>query len=151
MKEIINKFSKKKFIPLNEFMNFALYDRQHGYYIKKNPFGKKGDFITSPHVSNLFGEMISIWCVAYWEYLGKPKKIFTIDTNLYESTFASKLLEIQNNYKDCSIGSYPYFNYIKKTTGVNIVVSSWTRESLKDIIDEIINMISLLGGKSSIV
>ena len=82
---------------------------------------------------------------------GKPKKICTIDTNLYESTFASKLLEIQNNYKDCSIGSYPYFNYIKKTTGVNIVVSSWTRKNLKDIIDEIINMISLLGGKSSIL
>ena len=63
---------------------------------------------------------------------------------MYESIIASKLLEIQNNNPDCTIGSYPYFNYIKKTTGVNIVVSSWTRESLQDIIDEIINMISLL-------
>ena len=82
---------------------------------------------------------------------GKPKKICTIETNLYESTIASPLSKIQNNYVDCFIGSYPYFDYIKKTSGVNIVVSSWERESLKEIINEIINMISLLGGKSLVV
>ena len=82
---------------------------------------------------------------------GEPKKICTINTNLYESTIASKLLEIQKNNSDCSIGSYPYFNYLKKTSRVNIVVSSWDRNNLTDIRDEIINMISLLGGKSSVV
>jgi len=82
---------------------------------------------------------------------GNPKKICTINTNLYESIIASKLLEIQNNNPDCSIGSYPYFNYIKKIGGINIVVSSWDRETLVDIRNEIINMISLLGGKSSVV
>ena len=82
---------------------------------------------------------------------GEPKKICTINTNLYESTIASKLLEIQKSNSDCSIGSYPYYNYLKKTSGVNIVVSSWDRNNLADIRDEIINMISLLGGKSSVV
>ena len=82
---------------------------------------------------------------------GEPKKICTINTNLYESTIASKLLEIQKSNSDCSIGSYPYFNYLKKTSRVNIVVSSWDRNNLADIRDEIINMISLLGGKSSVV
>ena len=82
---------------------------------------------------------------------GKPKKIFTINTNLFESIIASKLLEIQNNNTNCSIGSYPYFNYKEKSGGVNIVISSWERENLTDIINEIINMIALLGGESSIV
>ena len=82
---------------------------------------------------------------------GKPKKICTINTNLFEGTIASKLLKIQYNNTDCSIGSYPYFNYIEKNSGVNIVISSWERENLTDIINEIINMISLLGGESSIV
>ena len=40
-----------------------------------NPFGKDGDFITAPNVSILFSEMIAIWCVAFWENLGCPKKI----------------------------------------------------------------------------
>ena len=80
---------------------------------------------------------------------GKPKKIATINTNLFESALAVKLSLIQKKYPECSIGSYPYFNYVAKTSGVNIVVSSWKLEKLDDIVDEIINLISLLGGKSS--
>lgn len=30
-------------------------------------FGRKGDFITSPEISPLFGEMISLWCILMWE------------------------------------------------------------------------------------
>ena len=82
---------------------------------------------------------------------GTPKKIITINTNLYESAISIDLEKIQMKFKKCSIGSYPFFNYITKEGGVNIVISSWTIENLDDITKEIQNMISLLGGKSSIV
>ncbi len=80
---------------------------------------------------------------------GSPKKILTINTNLYESTIAIFLNEIQNKYSGCSIGSYPYFNFIEKKGGVNIVVSSWTMESLEDVALDLQNMIRLKGGKST--
>ena len=82
---------------------------------------------------------------------GKPKLVITINTNLYESKIAILLKDIQNKYKDSSIGSYPYFNLAAKTGGVNIVVSSWNMTSIQPIVDDIINMIKLNGGKSSIV
>ena len=82
---------------------------------------------------------------------GFPKKTITININLYESTIASDLEKIQNNNQDCSIGSYPYFNYISKTGGVNIVVSSWVLDNLNPIVTKITKMVSLLGGKSSIL
>ena len=82
---------------------------------------------------------------------GKAKLITTINTNLYESKIAIELKNIQNKYKDASIGSYPYFNLAAKSGGVNIVVSSWSITSLDPIIDDITNMIELKGGKSSIV
>jgi len=82
---------------------------------------------------------------------GTPKKILTINTNLYESTIAFFLNDIQKKYSECSIGSYPYFNFIEKKGGVNIVVSSWTMQSLDDVVLEIQKMIRLKGGKSSIV
>ena len=82
---------------------------------------------------------------------GSPKEILTIKTNLFESTIANDLKKIQEKFPESSIGSYPFFNYISKTGGVNIVVSSWTLENLDPIGKEIQNMISLLGGKSSIV
>ena len=75
MNKIINILKEKKFIPLDQFINIALYDKKFGYYMKKNPFGKGGDFITSPLISNLFGEMLAIWSVAFWEHIGKPRKI----------------------------------------------------------------------------
>ena len=75
MNKIINLLKEKKSIPLDQFINIALYDKKFGYYMKKNPLGKMGDFITAPMISNLFGEMLAIWCVAYWQFLGKPKKI----------------------------------------------------------------------------
>ena len=55
---------------------------------------------------------------------GSPKKILTINTNLYESTIALFLNDIQKIFSECSIGSYPYFNFTAKKGGVNIVVSS---------------------------
>ena len=82
---------------------------------------------------------------------GKPKKIITINTNLYESKIAPFLKDIQDQYAECSIGSYPYFNFLSKTGGVNIVISSWTMISLTEIEKEIIEMIKFNGGNYSIV
>ena len=82
---------------------------------------------------------------------GKPKKITTINTDLFESKIAPYLNDIQNQFTDCSIGSYPYFNFLSKTGGVNISISSWTMDSLDDVVKEISEMIKLNGGNYSIV
>jgi cyclopropane-fatty-acyl-phospholipid synthase len=68
-------FNNKKIIPLDRFINFALYEKKIGYYQNKKIFGRNGDFITSPIISSIFSEMISVWFVSYWIYLKKPKKI----------------------------------------------------------------------------
>ncbi len=67
------------YISLDKFINKSLYNKHYGYYMKKNPFGKNGDFITSPNISILFSEMLAIWCIAFWENLGCPKKINIIE------------------------------------------------------------------------
>ena len=79
MNKIINILKEKKSIPLDQFINISLYDKKFGYYMKNNPFGKKGDFITSPQVSNLFGEMLAVWCVAFWKNIGSPNKITLVE------------------------------------------------------------------------
>ena len=47
--------------------------------MRNNPFGEKGDFITAPNISILFSEIIAIWCIAFWENLGCPKKINIVE------------------------------------------------------------------------
>ncbi|KAL5214129.1 hypothetical protein ABZP36_003281 [Zizania latifolia] len=37
-------------------------------------FGLSGDFITSPEVSQMFGEMVGVWAMCLWEQMGQPEK-----------------------------------------------------------------------------
>ena len=68
---------KKHKLPLDKFINYCLYDKKNGYYMKKNPFGKTGDFTTAPNISRLFSEMIAIWIICFlrstWFILGPWK------------------------------------------------------------------------------
>jgi len=100
MNNIINILKEKKSIPLDQFINISLYDKKFGYYMKKNPFGKEGDFITAPLISNLFGEMIAIWCVAFWEYIGKPKKILLVELGPGDGSLCKDLLRTFKQFKN---------------------------------------------------
>ena len=100
MNKIINILKKQKSIPLDQFINIALYDKKFGYYMKKNPFGKEGDYITSPLISNLFSEMVAIWCVAFWESLKKPKKIFVVELGPGDGSLCKDLLKTFKNFKE---------------------------------------------------
>ena len=75
MKSNLKKFkiTSKKPLPVDDFIEKILYEPGIGYYSSKDPFGKNGDFITSPTISNLFSEIIGIWLISAWEKMGKPK------------------------------------------------------------------------------
>ena len=100
MKNIVKILKKEKALPLDKFINTALYDKKNGYYMKRNPFGKNNDYITSPLVSNLFGEMVAIWCVAFWEHLGKPKKILFVELGPGDGSMCKDLLNTFKNFKN---------------------------------------------------
>ena len=86
------KLKKYKF-PLDKFINFSLYDKKFGYYMKKNPFGKKGDFITSPNISRLFSEMIAIWIISFWHSLGSPKKFNLVELGAGDGEMMKIIIE----------------------------------------------------------
>ena len=69
----------KSSVPVDEFIEKILYEPKVGYYTSKDPFGKNGDFITSPTISNLFSEIITIWLITTWEKMGKPKRFNFIE------------------------------------------------------------------------
>ena len=61
------KINKSTKLPLDKFIELALYDKKSGYYIKKTTFGKDGDFITAPNITRLFSEIIAIWVITFWK------------------------------------------------------------------------------------
>ncbi|MDX1974791.1 MAG: SAM-dependent methyltransferase [Rickettsiales bacterium] len=72
--EIIKKTIQKKG-PLNvaDYMALALSHPEHGYYMKKDPLGREGDFTTAPEVSQIFGELIGLWLTEQWRIAGHPE------------------------------------------------------------------------------
>ena len=59
-------------ITVADFMAACLADPEHGYYMRSEPFGRAGDFITAPEISQIFGELIGLWTIGVWEMLGSP-------------------------------------------------------------------------------
>jgi len=140
MNTLSKYFPTSKKIPIDKFISSVLYDKKHGYYSKKIPFGKKGDYITSPGISFLFSEIIALWVISLWEDLDKPKifnivelgpgdgqmcktllrvfkkfPIFFKSTNifLYEKSHSLKILQ-KKNLSDEKIKWIKSFNEIKK-------------------------------------
>jgi NADH dehydrogenase [ubiquinone] 1 alpha subcomplex assembly factor 7 len=64
---------------LDRYMALCLGHPQHGYYMTRDPFGEAGDFVTAPEISQMFGELIGIWCATQWQAMGSPP-----DFNLIE-------------------------------------------------------------------
>jgi len=113
MNKIDKILKKKKTIPLDKFINLALYNKKTGYYMKKNPFGKEGDFITAPLVSKLFGEMVAIWCISFWEHLGKPKKIVIAELGPGDGSLCKDLIE-----------TFKKFNHFYQSLEIRLVEKS---------------------------
>jgi hypothetical protein len=67
-------------ITIAEYMNTCLYEKNYGYYTtKEHIFGKTGDFITSPEVSQMFGEIIGQWIDKVLAAYGNPKSYDIIE------------------------------------------------------------------------
>tara|TARA_Y100001970_G_C14227035_1_gene856329 strand:+ start:1314 stop:2375 length:1062 start_codon:yes stop_codon:yes gene_type:complete len=100
MKKIDKIFSKNKSMSLDLFLEKIMYDKNIGYYQKKNPFGIKGDYITAPNISNIFCEMIAIWVVSFWENLNKPKNLSFVELGPGNGDFCLVLLKSLKNFPE---------------------------------------------------
>ena len=92
------KIKKSGEIPLDKFIDLSLYNKKFGYYMKRNPFGKKGDFITAPNISRLFSEMIAIWIISFWKNLGSPRNFNLIELGAGNGEMMKVLLESFQNF-----------------------------------------------------
>lgn len=59
-------------ISVADYMAMCLFDPEDGYYTTREPFGAKGDFVTAPEISQMFGELVAVWLVEAWQAGGKP-------------------------------------------------------------------------------
>lgn len=78
-------------LPFSEFMSLALYGPD-GFYTNTGRAGRRGDFITSPEVGPLFGEVLAHAIDDVWKRLGSPKGFTIVEVGAGPGTLARSIL-----------------------------------------------------------
>ena len=118
------KIKENNLLSLDKFIGEALYNKKFGYYMKKNPFGKYGDFITAPNISILFSEMIAIWIISFWENLKKPKQFNLIELGAGNGEMMRVLINTFDRFPEfkdaCNVNILEKSTLLKKLQKKNI-------------------------------
>ncbi|WP_421759226.1 class I SAM-dependent methyltransferase [Devosia sp.] len=81
-------------ISLATYMGLALTHPRAGYYTGTDPLGAKGDFITAPEISQMFGEFIGFYIVNLWQQLGEPKSFTLLELGPGRGTLMQDALRV---------------------------------------------------------
>lgn len=79
-------------LALDRYMGLCLGHPTAGYYTTRDPFGRDGDFITAPEISQIFGELIGLWCAHVWTMMGSPRSFTLTELGPGRGTLMADLL-----------------------------------------------------------
>lgn len=81
-------------------MMLALHDREMGFYATRESIGAGGAFVTAPEISQIFGELIALWCVRCWRDQGRPAQPLLIEFGPGRGTLMSDMLRVFHGTPD---------------------------------------------------
>ncbi len=79
-------------ITLADYMELCLLHPRHGYYATRDPFGKAGDFTTSPEISQIFGELCGLALAQAWMDQGRPAPVTLAEPGPGRGTLMADML-----------------------------------------------------------
>ncbi len=79
-------------ITLERYMEIVLHHPDYGYYRHDDPLGAHGDFVTAPEVTQMFGEMVGVWCVEVWKQMGEPNPFALLELGPGRGTLLMDIL-----------------------------------------------------------
>ncbi|XP_035535210.1 protein arginine methyltransferase NDUFAF7, mitochondrial [Morone saxatilis] len=94
LRHLTSKIKATGPITVAEYMREVLTNPVTGYYVRNNMLGPEGDFITSPEISQIFGELIGVWIISEWIGAGQPKQLKLVELGPGKGSLASDVLRV---------------------------------------------------------
>ncbi|KAJ8290572.1 hypothetical protein GJAV_G00014740 [Gymnothorax javanicus] len=112
-KHLTSKIKATGPISVAEYMREVLTNPVLGYYVNNDMLGADGDFITSPEISQIFGELLGIWCVSEWIAAGKPKEFQFVEFGPGRGSLASDILRVFSQLQPVLGGTSPSVHLVE--------------------------------------
>ncbi|XP_069371488.1 protein arginine methyltransferase NDUFAF7, mitochondrial [Paralichthys olivaceus] len=94
LRHLTSKLKATGPISVAEYMKEVLTNPVTGYYVRNNMLGPDGDFITSPEISQIFGELLGVWILSEWMGAGRPKQLQLVELGPGKGSLASDVLRV---------------------------------------------------------
>lgn len=109
-------------LTVAEFMHIVITNPTEGYYMKKETIGEGGDFITSPEISQLFGEIVAIWFYAESQKMASGKPLQIVELGPGKGTLMVDFLRVKKCKllltKDFSLNLVPLIYSLEASTSL---------------------------------
>jgi NADH dehydrogenase [ubiquinone] 1 alpha subcomplex assembly factor 7 len=79
-------------LTVADYMQACISDTREGVYAARQPIGERGDFITAPEISQVFGELLGVWCIAVWQSMDEPEAITVAELGPGRGTLMADVL-----------------------------------------------------------
>lgn len=91
-KILIDRITEDGPMSVADYMAEALGHPEYGYYMRRDPFGVDGDFITAPEISQMFGELLGLWSAIMWQSMGSPEAFNLVELGPGRGTLMGDML-----------------------------------------------------------
>ncbi|MDG4648329.1 SAM-dependent methyltransferase [Roseibacterium sp. SDUM158017] len=76
---LVQRIGRTGPMTLADYMTECLLHPEHGYYTRRDPLGRAGDFVTAPEISQMFGELLGLCLAQTWMDHGAPGEFALVE------------------------------------------------------------------------